>query len=165
MNKEEILCEIEKTKAHLANMEKILEECESERWKPKDGEKFFFIDARNRVCDKNYKEINACCREYYSTFNCFKTEEEAKQEAEKILIRKQLEDIARRLNKGQEIDWYNEEQNKYFICSNHWQDTIILEHGWKNKFCGVIYCLDKNFLDVVIKEVGKERLKAYLRGE
>ena len=165
MNKQEILDEINKTKEHLANMEKMLEECEQGRWKPKDGEKFFFIDAWNRVCDKNYKEINICCREYYDIFNCFKTREEAEQEAEKILIRRQLEDIARRLNKGQEIDWNNAVQNKYFICSNHWQNTIILEHGWKNKCCGVIYCLDKNFLNVAIQEIGEERLKKYLRGE
>lgn len=43
MNKKEILDEINKTKEHLANMKKILEECESERWKPKDGEKFLFL--------------------------------------------------------------------------------------------------------------------------
>lgn len=47
MNKQEIINEINKTKEHLANMEKMLEECEYESWKPKEGEKFFFIDAWN----------------------------------------------------------------------------------------------------------------------
>ena len=43
MNKEEILKEIEKTKEHLANMEKMLEECRCERWKPKDNEQYWYI--------------------------------------------------------------------------------------------------------------------------
>lgn len=40
MDKKEILDEIEKTKEHLANMEKMLQECKYERWKPKQGEKY-----------------------------------------------------------------------------------------------------------------------------
>lgn len=163
MNKEEILDEINKTKEHLANMEKMLEKCD-EMWKPEKGEIFYYLNSYNiaiaETWDASYSDA-----EHYNIYNCFKTKEQAEAEAEKILTRRMLEDIARRLNKGQKIDWYNEEQNKYFICSSHWQDAIILEHGWKNKFFGVIYCLDKNFLDVAIKEIGKERLKAYLRGE
>lgn len=163
MNKEEILDEINKTKEHLANMEKMLKECEFERWKPKEGEKFFFIDAWNRVCDKNYKEINVCCREYYDTFNCFKTEEEAKQEAEKILVRRMLEDIARRLNKGQKIDWYDNSQKKYRI--ELYCDEIITNFCIAHKTQGAVYCLDVNFKDIAIQEIGEERLKAYLGGE
>lgn len=165
MNKEEILNEIEKTKEHLANMEKMLEEYNYERWKPKDNEKFWYITDCITVNCSPFISKTQIDNMRLKNYNCFPTREEAETEAEKILVRRQLEDIARRLNKGQKIDWNNEDQNKYFICSNHWQDTIILEHGLKNKFCGVIYCLDKNFLDVVIKEIGEERLKAYLRGE
>lgn len=164
MNKEEILDEINKTKEHLANMEKMLGECESERWKPKDGEKFFFIDAWNRVCDKNYKEINVCCREYYDTFNCFKTREEAEQEAEKILIRRQLEDIAKRLNKGKEIDWKSESPRKYHLCIDRC-DYIYSNVCYSTKYQGTVYCLDKNFLNIASQEIGEERLKKYLRGE
>lgn len=163
MNKQEILEEINKTKEHLANMKKMLEECESKRWKPKDGEKFFFVDAWGRVCDKNYREINICCQEYYNTYNCFKTKEQAEAEAEKILIRRRLEDIARRLNKGQKFDWYNSRQLKHCIELCH--DNITTNFNFNYKTQGTIYCLDENFKDVAIKEIGKERLKAYLGGE
>lgn len=165
MNKEEILNEIEKTKEHLANLENMLKECENERWKPNDGERYYY------VCDNGYPHdatfFSNCLgdKSRYNWHNVFKTDQEAKTEAEKILVRRILENIARKLNKGQKIDWNNEDQNKYFICFNHWRDVIILEHGWKNKFCGVIYCLDKNFLDVALKEIGEGRLKKYLRGE
>lgn len=125
---------------------------------------FYYLNSYNiaiaETWDASYSDA-----EHYNIYNCFQTREQAEQEAEKILVRRQLEDIARRLNKGQEIDWNNKDQNKYLICFNHWQDIIILEYGWKNKFCGVIYCLDKNFLDIAKREIGEERLKKYLRGE
>lgn len=163
MNKQEILDEINKTKEYLANMEKMLEGCEYERWKPKEGEKFFFIDAWNRVCYKNYREINVCCREYYGTFNCFKTEQQAEAEAEKILIRRQLEDIASRLNKGQKIDWYDCKQAKYGIDLCH--NSITTNAMFSCKSQGTVYCLEPNFKDVAIQEIGEGRLKEYLRGE
>lgn len=169
MNKEDILHEIKKTKEHLVNMEKMLEECEFKRWQPKDGEKYWYITNTNQLSQIDFTSERSYKREddyqRWLTYNCFQTREQAETEAEKILVRRQLENIARRLNKNEKIDWNNEDQNKYFICSNHWQDIIILERGWKNKFCGVIYCLDKNFLDIAIQEIGEERLKKYLRGE
>lgn len=162
MNRGELLNEIMKTKEHLADMEKMLGECS---WKPEEGEKFFFIDAWNRVCDKKYREINVCCREYYSTYNCFKTQEEAKQEAEKILIRRQLEDIAKRLNKTEKIDWNDNNQPKYFFYFAFSSDEIVNFYHLRNKEQGVVCCLDKNFLNVAVEEIGEERLKKYLRGE
>lgn len=164
MDREEILEEINKTKEHLANMEKILEECEYERWKPEKGKKYYFINSCNIVMceirDANYSDAAR-----YDIYNCFKTREQAEQEAEKILIRRQLEDIARRLDKGEKIDWHNEEQPKYSIRFNYCPGKIVLDRCFRQQALGVVYCLDKNFLDVAIQEIGKERLKKYLRGE
>lgn len=149
------------------NKQEILNE-ENERWKPKEGEKFFFIDAWTRACYKNYKETDRCCYEYYSTYNCFKTEKEAEEEAEKISIRRMLEDIARRLNKSKEIDWNNFAQDKYFLGIDY---NKYLAMGVGLSCCnnirtqGTVYCLNRNFKDVAIQEIGEERLKSYLRGE
>ena len=172
MNREQILNEIEKTKQQLANMEKMLKEC-GDRLKPKDNEQYWYITDYGTV---NYtlfmsKIQNDNMR--FKNYNCFPTREEAEQELEKILIRRQLENIARRLNKGRKIDWnndrkidwYNQEQDKYFIRFSYWDDRIQLETCWKHKLQGVIYCLDKKFLDVALKEIGEERLREYLKGE
>ena len=164
MNREQILNEIEKTKQHLTNMENMLKEC-GDRWKPKDNEQYWYITDYGTV---NYtlfmsKIQNDNMR--FKNYNCFPTREEAEQELEKILIRRQLEDIARRLNRGRKIDWYNQEQDKYFIRFSYWEDRIRLETCWKTKPQGVIYCLDKKFLDVALKEIGEERLREYLKGE
>lgn len=159
MNKEEILKEIEKTKQHLTNMEKMLKECD-ERWKPKDNEKFWYIDSSGSV---NYCLFMSETESRFKNYNCFQTREQAEQEAEKILIRRQLEDIARRLNKGQEIDWYNKNQSKH--CIELFCNEIMSDSYFTYKTQGTVYCLNKSFKDVAIQQIGEERLKNYLRGE
>lgn len=164
MDKKEILDEMVKIKERLANMEKMLEECEYERFKPKTtGEDYYCVDDGNDVRRVNFNVMNAYDRDRIRAYNCFKTKEEAEAEAEKILVRRMLEDIARRLNRGREIDWNTEEQSKYYICTDN--EGIEYNVNFTEKAQGVVYCLDANFLDVVLKEIGKERLKAYLRGE
>lgn len=143
---------------------KMLEEREYERWKPKDGEKYWFV---NDVCNVYF--TNNAKDEFdidkINSYNCFKTKEETQQEAEKILVRRMLEDIARRLNKGEKIDWNDKEQVKYSI----YLDVIDNEINWDKEIRyispGVVYCLDINFYKVATQEIGEERLKKYLRGE
>lgn len=165
MNKQKIINEINKAKEHLANLEEMLEKCEHERWEPENGEEYFYVDnigiVQNALFDNTMGYHLALCR----TLNCFKTKEEAQAEAEKILVRRQLEDIAKRLNKGQEINWGDENQTKSFIFLDCKTQLIERDCNLRNKIQGVVYCLDKNFLNTAIKEIGEERLKNYLRGE
>ena len=163
MNKEEILSEIEKTKEHLANMEKILEEY-SERWKPNSGDAYYYIDAFGNVLSQietGHYSDNA----FWESYNCFQTREQAEQEAEKILVRRMLEDIARRLNKGNKIDWNNNKQFKYYIWINSRDNEISWAGEVSHISQGVVYCSDRNFYIAAIKEIGKERLIKYLRNE
>ncbi len=156
MNKEEILNEINKTKEYLANMEKMLRECD-ERWKPQEDERYYYVNSWSEIESDNFNKAGYCDSRRYKFFNCFQTREQAKAETEKILIRRQLEDIARRLNKGQKIDWYNNSQKKY--CIELYCDEIVTKFCIAHKTQGTVYCLDKNFKDVAIQEIGEERLK------
>lgn len=161
MNKEEILDEINKTKEHLANMEKMLEKGD-EMWKPEKGEMFYYLNSYNIAISETW-DASCSDAEHYNIYNCFKTREQAEQEAEKILIRRQLEDIARRLNKGIKIDWNNTKQSKY--CIELFFNNIVTNFYYCHKTQGAVYCLDKSFKDVAIQEIDEERLKAYLGGE
>ena len=115
MNKQEILDEINKTKEHLANMEKMLEECEYERWKPKKNEIYYFVSSSGNV-EQDWNNSNFIPDvKKYKAYNCFKTREEAEVEAGKILVRRQLENIARRLNKDKTPDWIKCYQKKNII--------------------------------------------------
>lgn len=144
-------------------MEKILAECEYERWKPKEHELFWYLDTWNRPCVRNYIGASVCCNESFKNYNCFRTKEQAESESEKILVRRMLEDIARRLNKGKKIDWNNYEQSKH--CIELYCDEIITNYYGAHKTQGTVYCLDKIFKDIAIQEIGEERLKTYLKGE
>ena len=163
MNKQEILSEINKTKEHLANMEKMLEKCEYGRWKPKDGETWYYLDTYLEVIEDYYltKTDSLFCKRY----NCFQTREQAEAEAEKILVRRMLEDIVRRLDKGEKINWNDKNQIKYAIHFDFYLDRIDSFYRLHQKEQGAVYCLNKNFSSVAIQEIGEERLKKYLRGE
>lgn len=162
MNRDELINEINKTKEHLANMEKMLKGCEYERWEPKEGESYYFVGPDSKVyTDINHKNIRniGAIRAY----NCFKTKGEAEQECEKILVRRQLEDIARRLNKGKQVMWYTDGA-KYYLYINC-DGEIDTDYNAYLAVQGTIYCLDKSFKRVAIEEIGQERLSKYLKGE
>ena len=165
MDKDEILKEIEKTKEHLANMEKMLGECEYERWNPKPSQEYYCVDGGNIVKRVSFNTMNAYDRDRIKAYNCFQTREQAEQEAEKILVRRMLENIARRLNKGNKIDWNNDKQFKYYICIDSRDNEIIWDREVRYISQGIVYCLDINFCNVAIQEIGEQRLKAYLKGE
>lgn len=164
MDKKSLLEEIGKTRAHLANVEKMLELCEYERWKPKTDEIYWFVDSYLKVIN-DYWVNTSDQRDLYNAYNCFQTREKAEAEAEKILVRRKLEDIARRLNKGEKIDWKGAYQDKYYIYLDTEIDELIYGESIWSKDQGTVYCLDQDFLDVAIQEIGEERLKKYLRGE
>ena len=83
----------------------------------------------------------------------------------KILVRRMLEDIAKRLNKGEKIDWNDETQLKFFIHFDVQFDKIMSYHRYSKKEQGTVYSLSDKFLYVAIKEIGEERLEKYLKGE
>ena len=166
MDEQELQKGIEKARAHLANMEKMLEQCEYERWKPEKHETYYFVSSEGKVEETWRSSINFIPdKNRYNAFNCFQTKEQAEQEAEKILVRRMLEDIAIRLNKGKKIDWGRFSQSKYFIYLNNEDDELSYNNSRLYKFQAVVYCLDTCFLNVAIQEIGEERLKKYLRGK
>lgn len=117
MNKEEILNEIEKTKEHLANMEKILQECNG-RWKPKDNEKYWYISDYNTINYSLFMSEIQIDNMRFKNYNCFSTREQAEAEAEKILVRRMLEAIAKKLNKRRKIDWESHEYKYHLLIFN-----------------------------------------------
>lgn len=164
MNKQELQNEINKTKEHLANMENMLAECEYERWKPRFEDEYY--------CVTRYGEVVKCTNTLsvyddatYNVYNCFETKEQAEAEAEKILVRRQLEDIARRLNKGEKIYWTCTQQAKYYLRYNIDKDDFDIDLDFNIARVGVTYCLNRNFPEIAIQEIGEKRLKKYLRGE
>lgn len=164
MNKEELLKEISKTEEHLASMKKMLKDSEYERWRPKLGETYYYTTSTNGIPTADWNDYDVD-NSRYDIGNCFETEQEAKAELEKILVRRMLEDIARRLNKGKKPDWIKCYQKKYYLGYDQVNSKITLECRTTTVAQGTVYCLDETFRSVAIQEIGAERLKKYLRGE
>ena len=143
-------------------MKKALREYKYGKWKPGVNETYFYLTGNFKPFSfTNYG--TAANIEAIENFNCFQTEKEAEKEATKILIRRELEDIASRLNKYNEIDWDDSTQLKYCIYFDFILNEIISCQTSRKKGQGTIYCLNKSFKNVAVEEIGKERLTKYLK--
>lgn len=162
MNKEELEREIIRTKKQLTKLQQALKDKEYERWKPKDNEMFWYIDSSGFV---NYSLFMSETESRFKNYNCFQTREQAEAEAEKILVRRKLEDIARRLNKNKTLNWKSQCQYKYSIYFDYTEnkiDTYPTTVPYKEQ--GTVYCLEQNFKDIATQEIGEEQLIKYLKG-
>ncbi len=164
MNKQQILEEINKTKEHLANMEEALKECEYKRWKLELNEEYWVVNNFGTAYNKIWTGCNTD-QKRYNFYNCFKTREQAEQEAEKILVRRMLEDIAIKLNRGKKIDYKDNTQCKFCLTYNIVKDRLEVDSSYNCIRVGAVHCLAINFCKEAIQEIGQERLIKYLRGE
>lgn len=94
----------------------------------------------------------------YELGNYFQTEEEAKKMLEKVKIYNKLKKLAKRLNNGVEIDWKDDEQEKYWIVYANEKDELDYACATVTQGVYQIYCLDKNFVDIAKQEIGEENL-------
>lgn len=157
---------LEYLKKEIKNLENKINELENKgnnNYKRLRYNNYWFVDniGINCYADKNDRVDNFC----YSIGNYFETEEQAKNYKEKLLIEQELKDIAMELNKGEKIDWENDNQYKYYLYYNFSNNEISYRAYMVIKLQGIIYCLDENFKDVVIERIGEERLTRYLKGE
>ncbi len=131
------------------------------RWRALFNEKYYYLNDCGGI--EIFLESSTLADKYrYEIGNYFKTREEAEKHSQNRLTYQQLKDIALRLNKGQEFDWKNVEQGKYYI----FYDSVVKK--FESGVCGTyrnlteIYCLDENFLNVALEEIGEEKLKQLL---
>ena len=146
------------------NMKKRIKEIEEstneisepkKRWKPKYNDDYYICDINGNIyLTKCYWDNDD--HFIYSIGNCFKTEEEAENYKEKLIIRQELKDLADELNHDNPIDWKDEDQRKYYIIL----DKGVLENSYSLVliYQGVIYCTDKKFLSIAINNIGENRL-------
>lgn len=155
--------ELKKKYAELGAEIERIEKGQQGRWKPEENVLYYFIDGSNRV-------INGCWGNRfidevrYEIHNCFKTKEEAQAKADKIKIYCQLYDLAERLNKGEKIDW-KDNKIKCSIFYNYVTKQLELDYYSSVQDIGQIYCLDENFLDEAIEEIGEDNLKKLFEEE
>lgn len=141
------------------------------RWRAEKGSDFYIVSGCSKYGNVAYKmteDFGDCCNFHYNTGDYFKTSQEAEKSYNNLIITQKLKDIALRLNNGVEIDWKNEEQEKFAIVLHHsnYQNKLELsiENFYELKYGGSIYCLSPKFLKTAIKEIGEKELIEYIEG-
>lgn len=151
------LQELEKKYEELGKeIEKLKNEKKGKRWKPDCGEEYYFIGLFGSVCKFSWNN----CHEYnylYSQGNCFKTEQEAKEQSENLKTKAELRALAEELNGNEVVDWTNY-QYKYYLYINNATNELSSYCVETHQSQGTIYCLDHGFLDKAIERIGEERL-------
>lgn len=87
-----------------------------------------------------------------------KTKEAKNRAEEKRKIYINLKNIAERLNNGEKFDWNNTMQRKYYLCYDYKDKNLSQNFDFFLRQLNAIYCLDENFLEIALKEIGEENL-------
>ena len=154
MNKLE---ELEKKYKELGEEIERLKCKSAERWRAECGENYYFIDDCGEVYPDEDEDLDSDDHRYL-TGNYFKNEEEAEKVLNKILIYNKLRNLALRLNKGEAINWNDNNQKKWHILFDTSAKRLDYEYNLTYKCLATIYCLDPDFLDRALDEIGEENL-------
>lgn len=144
----------------LAEDWEIFEEPKSKDWKPKKGDKYYYINDAGSI-------FNYDCREdisdeaHLNIGNCFKTEEEAKHMVEKLKVIHELQKFAYE-NNEKEIDWNNKTQYKYCLVYDIDHKKVCIDYGTYVKSEPFnIYFTSLDIAKKAIKTIGEDRIKKY----
>lgn len=124
------------------------------------GCEYFYIDDDGDIQSVDDNDWG-CDEIKFDMGNYFKTKDEAYKVLDKVLIYNKLKDLALRLNKGEPVDWKNENINKYYIyahCHNDGTKVLSWSYNQHCKEIGNIYCLNPDFFSVALDEIGEEDL-------
>ena len=131
---------------------------ENKRWRAENGNTYWtlhnegsleFIKERNDTIDDKTHKLG----------NYFKTKEEAELYRKKLVITQKVKDIAIRLGEPTEDDWKDPDVEKFYFAFDCQFGDFALHLTRQYKTFGNIYCLDTDFLEVCLEEIGEEDLK------
>lgn len=144
----------------LADDWEIVGETKSKVWKPKKGDKYFFISSRLEVVKFNNQE-DSVDKKVINSGNYFKTKEEAQHMVEKLKVIKELQDFAIE-NRDEDVDWRDKCTGKYFITYDFYDEGIsIASYTFRNFLPFNIFFTSKEITQKAIDSIGEERIKKY----
>lgn len=155
--------EIKELKAKLAKLEKQAEQKKIKgRHNPGYKQEYFYVSNDGYIIE----DIN---NQFYmddyrmQIGNCFESREEAEKHKRILVLNQKLKDLAAELNNGQEIDWNNSGQAKYYL--KYGENQVYGDTEYTEKSQGTIYCLDYKFISTAKEKIGEDNLKELILGE
>ena len=133
--------EVEITKEQEEQIKNFFKIKGSKRWKPNNGENYYYIDYDGDVDD--YFFTGDSSDEFlYFTNNCFKTKEEAEFHLEKLKVYYELKNFAD--DNNEEMDWKNADQTRYTFLLDYEDNKITYDSAVHFRRMGSVYFSSKN---------------------
>lgn len=166
MSRASLIAEIQDIKERLKLLEEELTVLDSVIFKPKEHETYFFVTTYGEVKSRVWRNDKVDQR-LFESFNCFEFKEDATDESEKILVRRKLEQIAKRCNRENPVCWSDTTQDKYGLCLDLTNNRLfgIYENNFDRdvRTYSTVYSSDPNFKKEAIEEIGEGRLFNYFQ--
>lgn len=144
----------------LADDWEIVGERKSKVWKPKKGDKYFFISSRLEVVKFNNQE-DSVDKKVINSGNYFQTKEEAQHMVEKLKVIKELQDFAIE-NRDEEISWDEDSRYKFSIYFDYkWKMIRISWATVAHDSPFNIYFASEKAIHDAIDSIGEDRIKKY----
>lgn len=136
----------------------------------KEGQGYFAINKYFGIDEFNYSD--SVDRELLDNGNMFPYTEEnrdkVKKEVKLIAERKKLQsemEMFARLNNECEIDWDDDKQNKWYLCTDIYNKTIRLNKTNIYKCLGITYFTSQEIIEKALYKFGDRIKKLYLDAE
>lgn len=130
-------------------------------WKPDYRRKYFYVNECGGIMNSKWYD-DSIDADRYEIGNCFQTKEAADFALEKLKVEAELRRFAEE-NNEYEIDWEDDDQEKWFMYYNCDMKKIdIIYNTVLKTHC--IYFSSKKIAKQAIDYIGEERLKKYYLG-
>ena len=135
---------------------------ESKVWKPKDGEKYWYVCSFGEVMDTCWDDDYDSCDGHLLMGNVYQTKEQAEFELEKRKVEVELQRFAIEHNEC-EIDWNDFTKDKHFIFYSPYREELAIDCRSHSK-ANDVYFTSSKIAEQAIKTIGVDRLKKYYFG-
>lgn len=165
MNKTEMEKEIKELEDKQAELQKQIDELkqvkmeEPKKWKPKSYEEYWFVSDDGEIYCSVWTNTHQN-RWRYSTGNVFKTEQEAVEHKKKIEFQAKFKNYVEERN--EELDWENDNQEKWFMYYSFCYGKIDFAAHFTSKCQGAIYAFSEQILRDAIEEIGENNVIKYV---
>lgn len=163
MTIEELQSKIETLETELSEIKQELEqrEVKTGRWKPDDGECYFYINDYGEVRENHWIN-NAIDKMRFRIGNVFESSKEAKFQVERLKVVAELKEYSRdfRFAKARDFVKFTNDGNNWGIFWNYVSDEIAYVWGIIHQY-PMLYFPSKEVAKQAIEAIGEERVKKY----
>ena len=133
----------------------------SKVWKPERGDKYWCIGWAGAVLsDKWLNKIDD--KEAYAIGNCFRTEEEIKEEITRRKMLKRWKDLS--IESGEDDNPWDGNSLHWYAYLDYFHGECLACFGSKYDRYDITYFPTRKACEEAIKELGKENVKKYILG-